>query len=154
MSARVRFRPEMALAHLQLAGLLLDEARASSAGRSRSRREAGGLPAEAATYLDTAIDEFASRGMQPALERALALRDRLEPKPDAAAANPHRLTDRELEVLRLIAAGRTGREIAAQLVLAVDTVRRHTTNVYAKIGAHGRAAATAYALRHHLIPPP
>jgi pimeloyl-ACP methyl ester carboxylesterase/DNA-binding CsgD family transcriptional regulator len=62
-----------------------------------------------------------------------------------------RLTHRELDVLRLIAAGKTSGEISAQLSLSIRTVGRHITNIYNKIGAHGRADATAYALRHHLL---
>jgi DNA-binding NarL/FixJ family response regulator len=61
-----------------------------------------------------------------------------------------RLTPRELEVLRLIAAGRTNREISDELVLSVRTVARHITNVYGKIGARGKAEATAFAIRHNL----
>ena len=67
---------------------------------------------------------------------------------DAAAA-PAGLTARELEVLRLIARGRTNHEIATELVLSVRTVERHIANIYDKIGASGRAAraaAASYAL--------
>ncbi len=60
------------------------------------------------------------------------------------------LTDRELEVLRLLASGKTNKEIAADLVLSVHTIERHVVNIYAKIGARGRADATAYALTHSL----
>jgi DNA-binding NarL/FixJ family response regulator len=52
--------------------------------------------------------------------------------------------------LRLLAGGRSNREVAADLVLSVRTVERHITNIYAKIGARGKADATAYALRHSL----
>jgi DNA-binding NarL/FixJ family response regulator len=67
-----------------------------------------------------------------------------------ASATEHHLTAREREVLRLIAEGKSNREIADYLVLSVRTVERHIANAYAKIGARGRADATAYALRHHL----
>ena len=63
-----------------------------------------------------------------------------------SAASP--LTEREREVLRLLAAGRSNKEIAAALVLSVRTVERHIENIYAKTGAHGRAAATQFALSH------
>jgi len=60
------------------------------------------------------------------------------------------LTPREVAVLRLIAAGESNAEIAQQLSVSVHTVERHAVNVYAKIGARGRADATAYALRNRL----
>jgi DNA-binding CsgD family transcriptional regulator len=61
------------------------------------------------------------------------------------------LSPREVDVLRLIAAGGSNREIADELVLSVRTVERHITNLYGKIGARGKADATAYALRHGLL---
>ena len=64
------------------------------------------------------------------------------------------LTEREVEVLRLIAAGKSNAEIAFDLVLSLRTVERHISNVYQKIGAHGKAArvsASTYAARHGLI---
>ena len=63
---------------------------------------------------------------------------------------PDGLTPREAEVLGLIAAGRTNREISDDLTLSVRTVARHITNIYAKIGARGKADATAYAIGHRL----
>jgi DNA-binding CsgD family transcriptional regulator/predicted negative regulator of RcsB-dependent stress response len=63
------------------------------------------------------------------------------------------LTERELEILREIAKGLSNQEIAQLLFLSVRTVERHITNIYAKVGAHGRAAraaATAYAHTHGL----
>ena len=58
------------------------------------------------------------------------------------------LTPRELEVLRLVAAGRTDAEIAEQLVLSSHTVHRHVSNVRTKLGVSSRAAAAAWAARH------
>lgn len=60
------------------------------------------------------------------------------------------LTRRELDVLRLIAAGRSNKAIAAALSASERTVARHITNLYGKIGASSKAAATAFALRHGL----
>jgi len=60
------------------------------------------------------------------------------------------LTQRELEVLRLIAAGSSNGEIAATLGLSINTVERHVGNIYRKIDARGRADATAYAIRRGL----
>jgi DNA-binding NarL/FixJ family response regulator len=55
-------------------------------------------------------------------------------------------------VLCLVARGQTNREIAARLVVTVNTVERHLVNLYGKIGARGRADATAFALRRGLLP--
>ncbi len=61
------------------------------------------------------------------------------------------LTPRELEVLRLVAAGRSNREIADALFISVPTVKRHLTNVFGKLGLRSRSAATAYAHTRGLI---
>ena len=68
-----------------------------------------------------------------------------------AGARPAGLTPREVEALRLIAAGRTNKEIATELVISVATVERHIFHIYAKIGARGRADAITYALRYGLV---
>jgi ATP/maltotriose-dependent transcriptional regulator MalT len=66
---------------------------------------------------------------------------------------PHRLTQREVEVLRLVAAGKTNRDIAAELVVSQHTVARHLNNIFAKLGVSSRAAATAFAYTHDLVGP-
>jgi DNA-binding CsgD family transcriptional regulator/tetratricopeptide (TPR) repeat protein len=71
----------------------------------------------------------------------------------ARSSQAHQLTGREVQVLSLLAGGRTSKEIAEQLSLSVTTVQRHVANIYAKIGARNRAEATGYALRHGLGPP-
>ncbi len=65
-------------------------------------------------------------------------------------ALPDSITARELEVLALLARGLSNKEMAARLSLSVNTVERHLTNLYPKIGARGRTEATAFALRHGL----
>ena len=64
---------------------------------------------------------------------------------------PGGLTARELEVLRLVAEGRTNRAIADALVLSERTVERHVSNIFAKLRVPSRAAATAYAYEHRLL---
>lgn len=61
------------------------------------------------------------------------------------------VTPREKQVLLLIAAGASNKEIALELRVSVRTVERHITNVYRKIGARGKADATAWVVRHHLV---
>jgi DNA-binding NarL/FixJ family response regulator len=68
----------------------------------------------------------------------------------ARPALPGGLTAREAEVLRLVAAGKSNREIAALLVLSDKTVARHLSNIFAKLGLSSRTAATAYAFEHGL----
>jgi DNA-binding CsgD family transcriptional regulator len=63
----------------------------------------------------------------------------------------HGLTARELEVLRLVASGRSNREIAATLVISEHTVARHVQNIYAKLDVSSRAAAGAFAFEHDLV---
>ena len=61
------------------------------------------------------------------------------------------LTERELDVLRLVAAGNTNRAIAEGLVISEKTVARHLSNIFAKLGVSSRSAATAYAYEHGLV---
>ena len=121
------------------------------------------LPCEAATArslygqaLRAGGDEDGARAE---LRAALAAFERLGAVPDARAtarlldgpeALPSGLTARECEVLRLVAAGKTNRDIAVELVISEHTVARHLQNMFAKIGVSSRAAATAYAYEHGL----
>ncbi|HEY6605425.1 MAG TPA: helix-turn-helix transcriptional regulator, partial [Gaiellaceae bacterium] len=63
----------------------------------------------------------------------------------------HGLTPRELQVLRLVAAGETNKGIAAKLVVSERTVDRHVSNIFTKLDVSSRAAATAYAYEHDLV---
>jgi DNA-binding NarL/FixJ family response regulator len=99
----------------------------------------------AAMELDAAREALARLGAAPELERL----DRLATP--GAAAGAGGMTARELEVLRMVAAGNTNHAIASALHLADKTVHRHVSNIYAKLGVSSRAAATAYAYRHHLV---
>jgi len=69
----------------------------------------------------------------------------------AAPGSAHGLSARELQVLRLIATGKTNRAVAAELSISEKTVARHVSNIFTKLGLSTRAAATAYAYRHHLV---
>ena len=99
----------------------------------------------AALELDAARRVFAHLGAGPDLTRVTAL---TRTRTDPAA---HGLTGRELQVLRLLATGKTNRAIAADLVVADKTVDRHVTNIFTKLGVSSRAAATAYAYQHRLL---
>jgi DNA-binding CsgD family transcriptional regulator len=99
----------------------------------------------AAMELDAARIVFAQLGATPDLERLEALMGR------EAASNAHGLTERELQVLRLLATGTTNRAIAGELSVAEKTVDRHVSNIFTKLGVSSRAAATAYAYQHRLL---
>ena len=91
---------------------------------------------------------FAELGARPDLIRLEAL-DR---KPHTRGRGG--LTARELEVLRLLASGRTNRAIAADLFISEKTVARHVSNIFTKLGMSSRSAATAYAYEHDLVSSP
>jgi class 3 adenylate cyclase/DNA-binding CsgD family transcriptional regulator len=89
---------------------------------------------------------FDELGAVPDLER---LRQAMEPETAAKAVGG--LTRREIEVLGLVAAGKTNKAIAAELVLSEKTVIRHLSNIFTKLGVSSRTGATAYAYEHGLV---
>ena len=91
------------------------------------------------------LDALALSGDAPAGHEAQEARPGATPR--ARQRLPRGLTTREAEVLRLVAAGQTDRQIAATLVVSEATVGRHLANIYTKLGVSSRAAATAFALR-------
>jgi DNA-binding NarL/FixJ family response regulator len=95
--------------------------------------------------LRAAAQAFRDLGAVPDARRAAALLDALRGR------RPGGLTGREIQVLRLVAAGRTNRAIAAELVISEHTVARHLNNIFAKLGVSSRAAATAYTYTHGLV---
>jgi DNA-binding CsgD family transcriptional regulator len=101
---------------------------------------------EAAAFeLDAARGVFAGLGAAPDLARVQSL---TRPAPSANAGG---LTPRELEVLRLVAAGKSNREIASELVISEHTVARHLQNIFAKLRVSSRTAASAFAFAHDLV---
>ena len=82
---------------------------------------------------------------------AALVREYLERGPDEVPADP--LTPRETEVVKLIAEGLSGREIAEVLVISEKTVDRHRANVLDKLGLRDRVALTRYAIRRGLVEP-
>lgn len=69
----------------------------------------------------------------------------------SSAENPGGLTDREVEVLRLVAGGMTNRQAGVELFISPKTVGRHVENIYAKIGVTSRAAAAVFAMENRLL---
>ncbi|HYN67120.1 MAG TPA: response regulator transcription factor [Ornithinibacter sp.] len=77
---------------------------------------------------------------------------RLSQEPPPVTGSAPQLTDREVEVLRLVARGLANREIADQLVISENTVKNHVRNILEKLHLHSRVEAAVYAHRQHLLP--
>jgi DNA-binding CsgD family transcriptional regulator/tetratricopeptide (TPR) repeat protein len=110
----------------------------------RALRELGDQDS-AAMELDAARRAFEKLGAGPDLARVERLSGGAAPKAIGG------LTEREAEVLRLIAAGKTNRAIADELVISEKTVARHVSNIFTKLDLSSRSAATAYAYEHSLV---
>lgn len=95
--------------------------------------------------LEAAKATFERLDATPELEYIARLTPPLPPPRDCP------LTERELQVLRLVASGRRNGDIAEQLAISPKTVARHVANIYAKLGVTNRSAATAYAFQHGLM---
>ena len=90
------------------------------------------------------VEAFEQLGALPDLSRI----EKLNRAPTQAAGG---LTGREVELLALVATGKTNREIASDLVISERTVARHVSNIFNKLGVSSRSAATAYAFKHDLV---
>lgn len=99
----------------------------------------------AAMEIDAARSAFLELGAGPDLN------DRELLPAAESTSTPAGLTGREVEVLRLVAAGKSNRVIAGDLYLSDKTVARHLSNIFAKLGVSSRSAATAFAYEHHLV---
>jgi ATP/maltotriose-dependent transcriptional regulator MalT len=152
-----------AMASTGRASLLLARAEASEA--------AGALRRAIALWrrLDMPFEEARARARMAQACRALGDLDGAQLEQEAALAAFGRLgapaevtglrastgtaplTGRECEVIRLVASGRTNREIADELAISEHTVARHLQNVFVKLGRSSRAAATAYAYEHGIV---
>jgi DNA-binding CsgD family transcriptional regulator len=100
--------------------------------------------------LEGAREVFAGLGARADLAEVDAIGASLE-RNRKGAADRHGLTARELQVLRLIARGKTNKSIAGELSLSGKTVDRHVSNIFTKLDVPSRAAATAFAYEHQLI---
>ena len=99
----------------------------------------------AAMELEAARQTFERLGAAADLQRLL------DASPRRQADAPGGLTPREVEVLRLVATGRTNRVVAADLCISEKTVARHLSNIFGKLGVSSRSAATAFAYEHELV---
>jgi DNA-binding NarL/FixJ family response regulator len=141
MNTRMEAWPWVAHAQHAYAAMLLSHHAHSDLPRARALLEQA-----IAHYDRLGLDHFAAEARQllPAPRLAVSATPR---------TYPDRLTPREVDVVRLIAAGCSNRDIAERLVLSERTVERHIANIYEKLALHGksaRAALAAYALQHRL----
>jgi DNA-binding CsgD family transcriptional regulator len=150
-------RADEALAAVRITDGATHEALALLRGALRVRQELG-MPYDAAVVRVRIGDALVAAGdpeaAQLEYDAALATFAHLGARPDVERLTrtpPAGLTDREVEVVRLVAAGASTRDIAERLVLSEKTVARHLSNIYAKLDVSSRAGATAYAYDHHLL---
>jgi len=134
------YRPELAWSCHDYADLLLE-------------RNKTGDRARAIDLLDESISTSGELGMQPLSVRSAALLKTAQSVPARVPDFPDGLTQREVDVIRLVAAGRTDREIADELVIAVRTVTTHVGNILNKTGSANRAEAASFATQHGLVTP-
>jgi DNA-binding NarL/FixJ family response regulator len=121
---------------------VLDAVRAGA--RGYLTKDAGGRQIHEA--LRQVVDDHAV--IDPAVQRHLV--DAIAGDPAPRPALPDGLTPREGEVLSLMAGGLSNAEIASRLGVSEATVKSHVNHLFAKVGAHDRAQAVAYAFRHDL----
>jgi len=133
--------PELARSRFEYAEMLMDRA-----GRG-DREQAAELLTEAVPKFQALkADLFTRRAAELAesLQASVAMKSAIRP------SYPDNLSEREVEVLRLVARGQSNQQIADELVLSVKTVARHMSNIFDKIGVDRRSAATAYAFERGL----
>ena len=158
MLAKVEERWEEAEAGFQEAtetnqrhGLLYDQARVHYEWAVMAlERDAPGDRQRGMELLDQSLALFLRCDAKKDVERAVTLREQMEALAPKAPAYPDGLTQREVEVLRLVAGGKTDREIAEDLFISARTVTTHVSNILGKIRAANRTEAASYATRNGL----
>ena len=139
------------LPQLQVPTLVLAEAGNVTASKVETARLASLIPNARLVLLDDAGGLSAQA--QPTIDFLAGLPKGFDVTDAKAGAvrSLGGLSEREVEVLRLVAEGRSNQQIADALVISLNTVRRHVSNIFAKTGAANRAAAAIYAHRHGLV---
>ena len=99
--------------------------------------------------LEAARAAYASLGAGPDIARVDTFLT-----PHRTDAGPQGLTPREVQVLRLVAAGKSNKELADALSLSVKTIERHVGNILMKLDVTSRVAATAWAYENEMVRPP
>ncbi len=142
VATRLGARPELARSQLDYARML-------------TKRNGTGDRASASELLAQAAALFSELGMEPFWHESERLASTLQtlvsPTARTRIEYPDGLSDREVEVLRMVAAGKTNQQIADELVLSIKTVARHASNIFDKTRVDNRSGATAYAFEHGLV---
>jgi DNA-binding CsgD family transcriptional regulator/tetratricopeptide (TPR) repeat protein len=106
---------------------------------------------QAATLIDEGLPIAREVGMKPLIERLEVLRQQMIPVAHGRPRYPDGLTKREMEVLRLIATGKSNQSIADELFISLSTVAHHVSHIFNKTGVSNRVEAATYAARHQLV---
>jgi DNA-binding CsgD family transcriptional regulator len=101
--------------------------------------------------MEAIYSESGPPAVMPVIEAFVAELPETDPVPGTLGGSPDALSEREVEVLRLVAAGQTNQQIADALVISRNTVRRHVSNVFDKTGVANRTEASVYARDHGLV---
>jgi len=137
------YRPELAWTCCDYADALLDP-------RVSSRRTTWESRQKTISLLDESLAISSELGMRPLMERVTERLERIQARPSTAPAYPDGLTEREVEVLRLIAAGKTNREIGEELYISFRTVGNHVRNILNKTNTTNRTEAATFAAHQGL----
>ncbi len=113
------------------------------------RGEPSGV-AKAISLIDDGLETSRETGLVAIEKRIIGLQERARTMSAPAAPYPDGLTNREVEVLRVVAAGMSNREIGEELFISENTVIRHVSNIFSKTGSTNRAQAAVYAERNNL----
>jgi DNA-binding CsgD family transcriptional regulator len=144
-SRKAGYRPELAWTCQDYANMLINPVGA------HGRAPLPGDRWKAISLLEEALAITQELGMRPLMEKVVALQEKAESQPFRAPTYPDGLTQREVEVLHLIAAGKTDRQIAEELFISVTTASTHVRNLLNKTNTANRTEAAAYAAQHELI---
>ena len=139
------YRPEIAWTCHDYAGVLLQRAAADPANAGQADR------ALAKSLLEEGLAVAKELGMTPLTDRVAEMLASLDIPVSTPSVFPNGLSQREVEVLSLIALGRSNREIGEELFITSNTVARHISNIFTKTGVSNRAEAATYASRQGLV---
>ena len=123
---------------------------APSAGSLVGHVSESGEKKQANELLNEALDLSRELGMRPLMEQVAERLELIDAQPETAPTYPDSLTQREVEVLGLVADGKSNADIGKDLVISPNTVVRHVSNILSKTNSSNRTEAARYAAHHGL----